>query len=272
MVIRGTGVLDGQERDFYVRQLKDWKGSFTVEAALPAGAAAYGRTCGWTLARAHARSGDRIAIASYLGKADVFDQAIAAPSMKAALEAWGADSNLFHQGAAKESDDPDVIAATMKKPGVVLKRPVGSDGSFNEHAELPADLGDTDKPATTARKSKGRKPKKASSSPADKATERKAAAAYEREQKHRERDREVVVRPLLGGVGGCEVHGDALGRQREAERGEGARDPIATLAHGLVGKAHEGEDESPGRELDLDIDRLRFDAEIGDGRHVRDQV
>src|ERR1700710_1080372 len=53
-----------------------------------------------------------------------FEQAIAAPSMKAALEAWGADSNLFHQGAAKESDDPDVIAATMAKPGVVLKRPV----------------------------------------------------------------------------------------------------------------------------------------------------
>jgi hypothetical protein len=58
-----------------------------------------------------------------------FEQAIAAPSMKAALEAWGADSNLFHQGAAKESTDPDIIAATMAKPGVVLKRPVGSDGA-----------------------------------------------------------------------------------------------------------------------------------------------
>jgi hypothetical protein len=69
--------LDGQERDFYVRQLKDWKGSFAYDGALPGGAVAYGRTCGWTLARAHARSGDRIAIASYLGKSDVFDQAIA---------------------------------------------------------------------------------------------------------------------------------------------------------------------------------------------------
>jgi uncharacterized protein (DUF2252 family) len=69
--------LDGQERDFYVRQLKDWKGSFAFEGALPAGATAYGRTCGWTLARAHARSGDRVAIASYLGKSDTFDQAIA---------------------------------------------------------------------------------------------------------------------------------------------------------------------------------------------------
>ncbi len=70
--------LDGNERDFYFRQLKDWKGSFAFEAAVPTGAAAYGKACGWTLARAHARSGDRIAIASYLGKSDVFDQAIAA--------------------------------------------------------------------------------------------------------------------------------------------------------------------------------------------------
>jgi hypothetical protein len=44
--------------------------------------------------------------------------------MKAALQAWGADSNLFYQGAAKQSEDPDVIAATMAAPGVVLKRPV----------------------------------------------------------------------------------------------------------------------------------------------------
>jgi len=57
-----------------------------------------------------------------------FDLAVAAPSMKAALEAWGADSNLFHQGAAKQSEDPDVIAATMAAPGLVLKRPVGSSG------------------------------------------------------------------------------------------------------------------------------------------------
>jgi uncharacterized protein (DUF2252 family) len=69
--------LDGQERDFYVRQLKDWKRSFAFEGALPAGATAYGRMCGWTLARAHARSGDRVAIASYLGKSDTFDRAIA---------------------------------------------------------------------------------------------------------------------------------------------------------------------------------------------------
>jgi uncharacterized protein (DUF2252 family) len=70
--------FEGHELDFYVRQLKDWKGSFALEAAAPAGAAAYGKACGWTLARAHARSGERIAIASYLGKSGTFDQAVAA--------------------------------------------------------------------------------------------------------------------------------------------------------------------------------------------------
>ncbi len=119
-----------------------------------------------------------------------FDQAIAAPSMKAALEAWGADSNLFHQGAAKESDDPAVIAATMKKPGVVLKRPVGSDGPFGEHAGLPTDFGDSRGRATkAARKPGGLKTKKNDSHPVDKASERKAALAYEREQKNRDRER-----------------------------------------------------------------------------------
>ena len=68
--------LDGQERDFYGRQLKDWKGSAEIEQMNPKGLAAYGRLCGWTLARAHARSGDRIAIAAYLGAGPVFDRAI----------------------------------------------------------------------------------------------------------------------------------------------------------------------------------------------------
>jgi uncharacterized protein (DUF2252 family) len=68
--------MDGRSRDFYVRQLKDWKGSAEIEQMVPDGMAAYGRMCGWTLARAHARSGDRIALASYLGSGDAFDQAI----------------------------------------------------------------------------------------------------------------------------------------------------------------------------------------------------
>jgi colicin import membrane protein len=62
---------------------------------------------------------------TYQASLGFFDLAIAAPSMKAALEAWGSKSNHFHQGFAKESNDPE-IAATMAKPGVVLRRAVGS--------------------------------------------------------------------------------------------------------------------------------------------------
>jgi uncharacterized protein (DUF2252 family) len=69
--------IDGQERDFYLRQLRDWKASMEVEAMRPKAMAIYARMCGWTLARAHARSGDRVAIAAYLGKGDVFDRAMA---------------------------------------------------------------------------------------------------------------------------------------------------------------------------------------------------
>jgi uncharacterized protein (DUF2252 family) len=69
--------LDGLARDFYVRQLWDWKASVDLDVILPHGLELYANACGWTLARAHARSGDRIAIAAYLGKGDVFDRAIA---------------------------------------------------------------------------------------------------------------------------------------------------------------------------------------------------
>jgi uncharacterized protein (DUF2252 family) len=68
--------LDGKQRDFYGRQLKDWKGSAEIEQMAPKVMAHYGRLCGWTLARAHARSGDRRAIAAYLGKSATFDRAI----------------------------------------------------------------------------------------------------------------------------------------------------------------------------------------------------
>ncbi len=68
--------LDGISRDFYLRQLRDWKGSFEVEGALPKGLAVYSGVCAQALARAHARSGDRIAIASYLGNSTTFDDAL----------------------------------------------------------------------------------------------------------------------------------------------------------------------------------------------------
>jgi uncharacterized protein (DUF2252 family) len=77
-VPRAESSDDDVPRDFYARQLRDWKGSAEIEQMDPEGLTAYGRLCGWTLARAHARSGDRIAIAAYLGGANRFDRALVA--------------------------------------------------------------------------------------------------------------------------------------------------------------------------------------------------
>jgi colicin import membrane protein len=113
-----------------------------------------------------------------------FDLAIAAPSMKAALEIWGADSNLFHQGFARETEDPAVVAATIEHPGIVLRRPVGTDGAFKETADLPTGLG-SGKSSPTSRPQKA-KPPSGNSSLAGRSKAREAAAAFEKEQRTRE--------------------------------------------------------------------------------------
>jgi hypothetical protein len=74
--VTATGI-DGERRDFYVRQLWDWKTSARVDLLSARAMVVYGQICGSTLARAHARSGDRIAIASYLGRGPRFDGAVA---------------------------------------------------------------------------------------------------------------------------------------------------------------------------------------------------
>lgn len=117
-----------------------------------------------------------------------YDQAVAAPSMKAALAAWGASSNLFHQGVAKETDDPDVVAATLAKPGVVLRRPVGSNGAFTESAELPTDLAEGD--ARPRAKRRPAKPAPKASRKTNDQQARKAAAAFEKEERRREAERQ----------------------------------------------------------------------------------
>lgn len=109
-----------------------------------------------------------------------YDLAISAPSMKAALEAWGAGSNLFHQGAAKETDDPDVVAATMAHPGVVLRRPAGSNGRFAEHSDLP-----TNEEVEHPRASRSKAKKSAGPQISEKAASR-AAVNFERERKQRD--------------------------------------------------------------------------------------
>lgn len=116
-----------------------------------------------------------------------FELAIAAPSMKAALEAWGAESNLFHQGMAKQVAESAVVNATMAKPGVVLKRPVGSTGEFTDDAKLPTDLVAGGGQRSTAKK---RSSSKHRSSVDNERSVRKAAVAYEKQEARRERTRQ----------------------------------------------------------------------------------
>ena len=99
--------IDGERRDFYIRQLWDAKGSVDVELMEPPELEAYGKICGWTLARAHARSGDRIAIAAYLGKGDAFDRAMASFS-----ETY-ADQNDRDYRALEEAAAAGRIAAEL---------------------------------------------------------------------------------------------------------------------------------------------------------------
>ena len=102
-----TNPVDGVERTFYVRQLKDWKGSAEVAGMTAAAMTVYARLCGWTLARAHARSGDRVAIAAYLGRGDVFDRAIAEFS-----EAY-ADQNQRDYDTLRAAVDAGTVEAQL---------------------------------------------------------------------------------------------------------------------------------------------------------------
>jgi uncharacterized protein (DUF2252 family) len=104
--VRAKG-MDGVERDFYVRQLWDWKGSVDLESAVPDGLRIYGELCGWTLARAHGRSGDPIAIAAYLGSQDVFDRAIARFA-----ETYADQNEKDHQALASAVESGKVEAET----------------------------------------------------------------------------------------------------------------------------------------------------------------
>jgi colicin import membrane protein len=140
-----------------------------------------------------------------------FDLAIAAPSMKAALEAWGSKQNLFQRGFATETDDPAIVAATKAHPGTVLRRAVGTQGKFSENADLPKSVPTTasipsskpkEKPVTKAgavkrerdanvqkaaviafEKEKARRDKRRA---AEEAERRKAEIAEAREQQHRQ--------------------------------------------------------------------------------------
>jgi len=134
---------------------------------------------------------------TYITNLGFFEMAIAAPSMKAALDAWGMSHNAFQHGFAKQTDDPKIVSATMAKPGVVLKRPVGTTGAFSENAELPKELWkgtlpkiEPPKRKTTTQpkkmKQKASSPKQAKNDKQDEA----AILSFEKAKERRERERE----------------------------------------------------------------------------------
>ena len=129
---------------------------------------------------------------TFVTRLGFFDLAVAAPSMKAAMEAWGIRHNAFHRGDAAESDDAAIIAATMAKPGTVLRRPVGTSEPFREDAALPAGFAlpvdvpkDRGKAKTTAKK---KKPARAANSNEDK-SHKAAILSFEKARAERDRAR-----------------------------------------------------------------------------------
>ena len=171
---------------------------------------------------------------TYTTSAGFFDLAVAAPSMKAALEAWGSKNNLFQHGFAKISDDPKTVAATMAHPGVVLRRPVGSNGAFSEHAELPTDL-----PVGNAKRAPAKPPPKKREPPTkaiDDKSAREAARAFEKEQKRRDSERRK----------------EEADRQKERER----RDRAIAAAEATLEQAKR---EHETRVEDIEKDRAALD-------------
>jgi uncharacterized protein (DUF2252 family) len=111
--VKARGV-DGKERDFYVRQLWDQKGSARVDRMDPPAMAAYAQICGTTLAHAHARSGDRIAIAAYLGKGDSFDKAMAAFA-----EAYADQNERDYEALRRAAGEGRITARDYSSAGAV---------------------------------------------------------------------------------------------------------------------------------------------------------
>jgi hypothetical protein len=185
-----------------------------------------------------------------------FDLAIAAPSMKAALEAWGSNQNLFHRGFAKETDDPAIVAATMAHPGVVLRRAVGTDGKFSEHADLPKNLGSkTLNRAPKTQDKPVKKPRPVEHHPDAKA-DKAAVIEFEKEKarRDRERAREEAERRKAEAAEARE----AKRRQIEVEEAEAAFE-AARASHAKTIRALEAKKSSI--EEQLAAERQRWEAE-----------
>lgn len=179
---------------------------------------------------------------TYVTSVGFFDLAIAAPSMKAALQAWGSNSNLFHQGFAREVTDGPAVAATMAKPGIVLRRPVGSNKPFREDASLPANLADERGNAPERRKQDERSRRKI-----DRKAVRKAALDDEREEKRQaaarrkeEAAREKIRKRREQAVAKAQAALDTAKREHARRADAIEKERVATEARAQAEDARDG--------------------------------
>jgi colicin import membrane protein len=191
---------------------------------------------------------------TYITNLGFFELALAAPSMKAALEAWGMGHNAFHHGFARETDDPKIVAATMAKPGVVLRRPVGTTGAFAEHAELPRNwkiAPPKTAPVKPVSKPPPRPPKPAKKARDDKkeTAARAAIISFEKAKARRERERDKEAEREA-----AREEKERAQRTREAEKAEAAL-ARAQARHEEVMASIEKDREKLDRRAKLENDR-----------------
>jgi colicin import membrane protein len=188
---------------------------------------------------------------TYITNLGFFELALAAPSMKAALEAWGMGHNAFHHGFARETDDPKIVAATMAKPGVVLRRPVGTTGAF---AELPRNwkiAPPKTAPVKPVSKPPPRPPKPAKKARDDKkeTAARAAIISFEKAKARRERERDKEAEREA-----AREEKERAQRTREAEKAEAAL-ARAQARHEEVMASIEKDREKLDRRAKLENDR-----------------
>jgi len=195
----------------------------------------------------------------YVTNLGFFELALAAPSMKGALEAWGLGHNAFHHGFARETDDPKIVAAAMEKPGVVLKRPVGSKGAFSEDAKLPKDWSvPADGALPKPKAKKQAKAKKPAPRPAkkDKAADKAGRAAvisFEKEKARREKAREKEAAEEV-----AREEKTRARREREMEKAQGALDRAEARHEDALAKIAQEQDKLDRRAR---LERERWDDE-----------
>jgi len=206
---------------------------------------------------------------TYITNLGFFELALAAPSMKAALEAWGMGHNAFHQGFARETDDSKIVAAAMAKPGVVLKRPVGSKGAFEENAELPKGwappnieppkpsnseaVGRKKRPSSPASRKSGKAKSKAASKSKTDDRDRAAIISFEKEKARRDREREKEAQRQE-----ARKEKERATREREAEKARAALKRAESEHEDAMAALEKERDKLERR---IQIERDRWDEE-----------